>query len=868
MANAFVGVFLVGLAVFLRIPVLLQPIDRDLGTYATIGDLIRHGYLPYRDLFDHKQPLIYIVYWFLATIAPRSTFAIRLAAGLTAGLAGSLVFLLLCRSLGWQRALLAAGLAIIIGASRFVEGSDLNTEHLLALVACAAVIVPFAYRQSSVWWLPFVSGVLCGLAVLTKVVGILSATCALIPLTATRRARHQSLLQTLVAYVVGVAVPIAILVIFYALLDGLPEFLYANFTYNVQYVVLGPSRSLADWLDFGPELNLLLLSGLAIAAIRIVSNRCRDLLAWTFLAWLVGTLVGGKLGGRDFPHYFAPIVLPAAILVCLPAFSEGSRGHWTHAIMTLSIVVIICFPFVHDIVMTYRLSPDELVMRLYGNQARPWLYLDDVGNWLRAQADSGDHLFVAYAEPGFYWASGLQPASRYLYDYPDQFEPDFDMVVSRELSNAPPRFVVLPFFSQPGYLEILKALPYQETARFSSIRIYELLTEAEQKCRDQVLLRGVTRNVLMSLDFSQVVTDGAQNYAVTQTGQKVQIEGAVQLVDGPWEGSQALAIGEMTTNLIQNSSFETSLTAWWEQWSSGTATMIRTSDDDAVHGNVALKSVTSSGTNHCYLSTPDIGVGEKTFSAWVRADTECSAADQKFGLEANGNPITWFDVGTSWKMVQITQTPSGDNNAFHIRIAPETTMYLDDIQLEARTVTQLEVDADGSFDYASDHTVLVWVKLSHGTGGCLGYPAVFHYGTYYTDNSISLMFNCADGYLGLWAKDNAGSWEPRNQIDNPDAAIDDFEGGEWYQVGYRYDASENQVDLIWDGEIEVSNTGAAWPSALGSANNSYHKFGIGCRPNDGGFQLNGLVALFATFDRFLTTSELAALYRLDTSAIR
>ena len=64
-------------AVVLRIPALGQPLDRDSALYAAIGQRIGAHTLPYRDLFDHKQPLIHWLYGGLNLVAPGSLAAIR-----------------------------------------------------------------------------------------------------------------------------------------------------------------------------------------------------------------------------------------------------------------------------------------------------------------------------------------------------------------------------------------------------------------------------------------------------------------------------------------------------------------------------------------------------------------------------------------------------------------------------------------------------------------------------------------------------------------------------------------------------------------------------------------------------------------------
>jgi hypothetical protein len=144
------------------------------------------------------------------------------------------------------------------------------------------------------------------------------------------------------------------------------------------------------------------------------------------------------------------------------------------------------------------------------------------------------------------------------------------------------------------------------------------------------------------------------------------------------------------------------------------------------------------------------------------------------------------------------------------------------------------------------------------------YPAVFHYGQNYTGNSISLMFYRDGDALQLYASDNAGLWHQRGAMNNPVQDTDAYEADTWYMLGYRYYAADNRVDLIWDGQITEQGLGAAWPSA----DNTYHRLGIGCRPNGNDNWSDGAVGMVAVFPRALTATEVATLYRIDMSASR
>src|SRR3989344_1570657 len=79
-------VLLVLFAIVLRIPTLFEPYwYGDEAIYLTLGEGIRQGLLLYRDLFDHKPPLIYLLaslsgslFWFKFALLLSSVLSIVL----------------------------------------------------------------------------------------------------------------------------------------------------------------------------------------------------------------------------------------------------------------------------------------------------------------------------------------------------------------------------------------------------------------------------------------------------------------------------------------------------------------------------------------------------------------------------------------------------------------------------------------------------------------------------------------------------------------------------------------------------------------------------------------------------------------------
>lgn len=457
-------------ALVVRWPNLHQPVNRDISAYATIGARMHDGQWPYRDLFDHKQPLTYGVFWLLAAIAPRSNTAIQITAVLIAGLGGVIVWAVLQRLIGLSAALAAAFLLVTIGAARAFEGTDLNTEHLLATVMCLAVLLPLSFRGPVTLRHAAMAGVVAAFAVAAKAIAVLAIPAVMLPLFCHQLHVRDRWFAKIGIFALGVGAPWMILILCYAAGGGLTDLLWANIGYNVNYVAtLRP-----QYLFFGASINALLVVAITVGAIRLLTFGARDRICWTILLWLVGAAAGAKIGRGDFPHYFAPIVPPAAILVCLPVRFNRKLSRRCFNFIRVAAVIGVAIPFLRDISGGYGLTPAQIGWRMFDVESVPWNYQKRVGIWLRAHSNARDRLFVAGAEPGFYWQSSLQPATKYLYDYVSNFVPGFNNSLTEALQSNPPRFIVLPAQRDYAYLGWLSGSGYHVAAQFGPVRVLEL----------------------------------------------------------------------------------------------------------------------------------------------------------------------------------------------------------------------------------------------------------------------------------------------------------------------------------------------------------------------------------------------------------
>ncbi|MGH2631963.1 MAG: ArnT family glycosyltransferase, partial [Tepidiformaceae bacterium] len=118
--------------VLLTIPFLHEPFDRDEGAYATIAQGLTHGLLPYRDLFDHKPPVIYGWYALSFRVFGDSVVAPRLMGALVLA-AITLLLFRACSMLYGQRAGWLGAVAFALSTGVALINPAMNTKPFTLL---------------------------------------------------------------------------------------------------------------------------------------------------------------------------------------------------------------------------------------------------------------------------------------------------------------------------------------------------------------------------------------------------------------------------------------------------------------------------------------------------------------------------------------------------------------------------------------------------------------------------------------------------------------------------------------------------------------------------------------------------------------
>jgi Flp pilus assembly protein TadD len=388
---------------------------------------------------------------------------------------------------------------------------------------------------------------------------------------------------------------------------------------------------------------------------------------------------------------------------------------------------------------------------------------------------------------------------------------------------------------------------------------------------------SVMNDARLDLDFSDIVAEGDETYADARTGQRVKIEGAVHVVNGPWEGSQALMLEVGTENLITNPSFEDDVIIHWRLDPKEGGAVVQYTADSRYGSASCLVTAPSGKGPLAFWQTITVTGDLYTFSVWAK------------DIDANTTPYLWVrDTDTSsvvatmklsslstseWQWYTLTvPIPLGTTRAdFGVRIpehAFQGSFLVDASQLEHKSYATTYCDGDQGGGYSWSGTLHASTStraptlVSTLSAGAVSNPAGSISVWWQPGHASNVdyhryLFDLGDGptdwgYL---------YWDYEKDSYSFSGLLSDaqlFSAGDWQHVVVTWDSGSRA--LYVNGALETSDS-ASQPSSIPDT------LYIGSRYSRA-FYTNGSIAEFTTFDRVITAGEVTALYRRGVSASR
>jgi hypothetical protein len=209
--------------------------SRDSGVFLYVGWRLLHGDLPYRDVWDHKPPLIYFVDALGISLTPGTLWGIWILQFLFLFFTLFIIYKLLAREFGLYAAL-AGSIVLISGLLTILEKGNVTEEYALVFQALCFWLILHASRNDFPLRHSFWIGVLGGLAFNFKQTTIgIWITYGLFIL-AIRLIQKKFPFKEILSLLAGWLVPSVLLIFYLASQGAFRDFWEQAFLYNFVYI--------------------------------------------------------------------------------------------------------------------------------------------------------------------------------------------------------------------------------------------------------------------------------------------------------------------------------------------------------------------------------------------------------------------------------------------------------------------------------------------------------------------------------------------------------------------------------------------------------------------------------------------------------
>lgn len=440
------------IVILLRLPNLFEPYwYGDEAIYLTLGEGIRQGLTLYKDIFDHKPPLIYLVaalagslFWFKFLLLVSHAVTVLLFSRLAEKL---LSFGTMPQNRQKRAAILATLLFALFTTLPTLEGNIANAELFLALPTVAGLL--FTFSGPLVARRLFLAGIIFSFAILYKVPAALEIA-ALIGFwwitNLTRPAKYPLLAFHTLALSLGVVLPILVTGVYYWFAGALAQYIEAGLSINFGYLARWSAPALSTEQFDGSLTFRAGVLGTAVLAI-LFAKKYFDPATLFVSLWFLFALFAMLLSGRPYPHYAIQVIAPLSLLVTILVNGAQRQRFWTTPFILLFLAALNFYQFYYYPTLPYyqnflsfvtgnKTHNDYLV---YFDSKTPTTY--KIAQSLVASTRPQDRIFIWGTNPELYALTRRLPPGRFTTSFHiTDFNGNAETMAA--LAKTPPEYII------------------------------------------------------------------------------------------------------------------------------------------------------------------------------------------------------------------------------------------------------------------------------------------------------------------------------------------------------------------------------------------------------------------------------------------
>lgn len=391
--------------------------DIDSSVFRTVSLMMRNGYMPYRDTFDHKGPLLYLInyagdmisvdtgVWVLEYISLLITLLVLYKTALLAK----------CSSIQAVVSVFTAWALLFV----YFEEGNLAEEYAMPFIAIALFIFMDYLMQGIISKKRlFLCGLCFGCVCLLRVnmTGVWVAFCLVVFIKSVYEKQFAELLKFVSWFLAGFSVIIIPVIIWLGMHNSLNAFWLDYVEFNLVYTSSEGGRAFfsAKWHAFFAYVNTVVCVLTIVSTVFLIIKKNRFIYG-VYLLYILVNLLTISVSGMTYLHY-GMILVPTVVLPVAGVFSYFNENEKSGEMLSfLAIVYLVC-----NVISGNWISLIGGMGSLYSNRGNKYYSGEVVSMCEVIQNNTSEEETISvYGNYNIlYVVSNRMHATKYSYQYP------------------------------------------------------------------------------------------------------------------------------------------------------------------------------------------------------------------------------------------------------------------------------------------------------------------------------------------------------------------------------------------------------------------------------------------------------------------
>lgn len=420
------------------------PFERDEGEYAYSAMILKEGFLPYKNSFLQKPPMIVYTYYLAQLINKKAVWPPRLLMALSTFLTTIILGKIAKREWGESAQWIAMFLFVPMIMFPVLTPFAANTEKfmVLPLISLVYLFLKNQFSENKQVW--FFGGILSSFTIFYKPISfpiILIVFFFWIKNYYQKQKNPKKILALSLFFIVGFFITSLLILLPFIVRRNLKYFFEAVIIFNSFYIKNfgNPLINLSNYLKKFFYYWYILIPLLIFPFFKRPKN-FSFYVSLFFISFL--TIFSSPMG-----HYYLQLIpfltlMITGSLIEIIKFLKKDQQILFQVILTLIIISFMIYPIKNQ----FYLTPEELIIWVYG-RVNPFYEAPIIGKIVKEKTLTNDYIFVAGSEPQIYFYSQRKSPTRFIITYPlnlnTPFRLKYQKEVINELKKNPPKIIVV-----------------------------------------------------------------------------------------------------------------------------------------------------------------------------------------------------------------------------------------------------------------------------------------------------------------------------------------------------------------------------------------------------------------------------------------